>query len=359
MKALVYDGPGNISWSDVPPPVILHPSDAIVRVDTTTICGTDLHILKGDVPAVEPGRILGHEGVGTVTELGAGVSNIKVGDRVIISCIKSCGHCTNCRSGLYSHCLGEEGRPGIGWIFGHLIDGTQAEYVRVPYADNSLHALPENVSDEQGVMLSDILPTGFEIGVQAGHVTPGDVVAVIGAGPVGLAAISTANLYGAATIIAIDLDEGRLKQAKDFGATNVVASGAPGWKEEVLALTDGAGVDVAIEAVGTPQTFTMAVDLVRPGGHVANVGVHGQAVTLNLAELWIQNITISMGLVNASTTPMLLKLVAQGKIPASKFATHHFNFAQILDAYDTFSRAAETKALKVIISRSAKTDSTR
>ena len=351
MKALVYGGPGLISWSDVPAPVIRHPSDAIVRVDTTTICGTDLHILKGDVPAVEPGRILGHEGVGTVTEVGSSVSNVNVGDRVIISCIKSCGHCANCRTGLYSHCLGEEGRSGIGWIFGHLIDGTQAEYVRVPYADNSLHALPESVTDEQGVMLSDILPTGFEIGVQAGHVTPGGVVAVIGPGPVGLAAIATAGLYGAATIVAIDLDEGRLNQAKDFGATNVVVSGAAGWREDVLALTDGAGVDVAIEAVGTPQTFTMAVGLVRPGGHVANVGVHGQPVSLNLAELWIQNITISMGLVNASTTPMLLKLVAQGKVPAGKFATHHFSFDQILGAYDTFSRASETKALKVIISR--------
>ena len=358
MKALVYGGPGIIGWQDVPAPVILRPGDAIVRVDTTTICGTDLHILKGDVPAVQPGRILGHEGVGTVTELGSAVSNVKVGDRVIISCIKSCGHCTNCRTGLYSHCLGEEGRPGIGWIFGHLIDGTQAEFVRVPYADNSLHALPANVSDEQAVMLSDILPTGFEIGVQAGHVAPGDVVAVIGAGPVGLAAISTASLYGAATIVAIDLDEGRLEQAMDFGATNVVVSGAPGWKDDVIALTDGAGVDVAIEAVGTPQTFTMAVDLVRPGGHVANVGVHGQAVSLDLAQLWIQNITISMGLVNASTTPMLLRLVAQGKIPAGKFATHHFDFDHFLDAYDTFSRAAETKALKVIISRTPGADST-
>lgn len=241
---------------------------------------------------------------------------------------------------------------GIGWIFGHLIDGSQAEYVRVPYADNSLHKLPANVSDDQGVMLSDILPTGFEIGVQAGHVAPGDVVAVIGAGPVGLAAIATAGLYGAATIIAIDLDENRLNQALTFGATDIVVSGSTGWKEQVLDLTDGAGVDVSIEAVGTPQTLTMALDLVRPGGHVANVGVHGQAVTLNMAELWIRNITISMGLVNASTTPMLLKLVAQNKVPAEKLATHHFTFDQILDAYDTFSRAAETKALKVIIARS-------
>jgi alcohol dehydrogenase len=352
MKALVYDGPGMKSWTDVPDPVIVNPTDAIVRVDTTTICGTDLHILKGDVPAVQAGRILGHEGVGTVTEVGASVTNFAVGDRVIISCIKSCGHCTNCAAGLYSHCLGDEGQSGIGWIFGHLIDGTQAEYVRVPYADNSLHKLPEGVPDAEAVMLSDILPTGFEIGVQYGQVKPGDVVAVIGAGPVGLAAMATAGLYGAATVIAIDLDQNRLEQARGFGASETVLSGAADWKEQVLALTDGAGVDVAIEAVGIPLTFSMATEIVRPGGHVANVGVHGKPVELHLEDLWIQNINISMGLVNANTTPMLLKLVAQKKIPADKLATHHFTFDQMLDAYDTFGRAAETKALKVVITRS-------
>ncbi|GEP27157.1 MULTISPECIES: zinc-dependent alcohol dehydrogenase family protein [Cryobacterium] len=351
MKALVYGGPGLKSWTDVPDPTLHSPTDAIVRVDTTTICGTDLHILKGDVPAVTVGRILGHEGVGTITEVGSAVSNLKVGDRVIISCIKSCGHCSNCSNGLYSHCLGDEGASGIGWVFGHLIDGTQAEFVRVPYADNSLHKLPEGVSDDQGVMLSDILPTGFEIGVQYGRVKPGDVVAVIGAGPVGLAAIATAGLYGAATIIAIDLDENRLERARNFGATDTVVSGAADWKEQVLALTDGAGVDVAIEAVGIPQTFTMATEIVRPGGNVANVGVHGKPVDLHLENLWIQNINISMGLVNANTTKMLLKLVASKKLPAEKLATHHFNFDQFLEAYDTFARAAETKALKVVITR--------
>ncbi|MBC7443152.1 MAG: zinc-dependent alcohol dehydrogenase family protein [Ramlibacter sp.] len=352
MKALVYHGPGKKSWQDVPDPKIAQPSDAIVRVDTTTICGTDLHILKGDVPAVQDGRILGHEGVGTITEVGSAVATLAVGDRVIISCIKSCGRCANCKSGLYSHCLGDEGQAGTGWIFGHLIDGTQAEFVRVPYAENSLHKLPEGVTDEQAVMLSDILPTGFEMGVQYGRVKPGDVVAVIGAGPVGLAAIATAGLYGAASIIAVDLDENRLEQARHFGATDVVVSGAADWKEQVLALTDGAGVDVAIEAVGIPATFAMALEVVRPGGNVANVGVHGKPVELHLENLWIQNINISMGLVNTNTTPMLLKLVAQHKIPAEKLATHRFSFDQILDAYDTFSRAAETKALKVVISRS-------
>ena len=349
MKALVYGGPGEKSWTDVPNPTLQSPSDVIVKVDTTTICGTDLHILKGDVPAVTKGRILGHEGVGTITETGSSVTGLKVGDRVIISCIKSCGHCANCRTGLYSHCMGEEGQPGIGWVFGHLIDGTQAEYVRVPYAENSLHLLPEGVSDEQAVMLSDILPTGFEIGVQYGRVKPGDTVAVVGAGPVGLAAIATAGLYGAATIIAIDLDANRLEKSREFGATDVVLSGDADWRDQVMALTDGQGVDVAIEAVGIPATFSMCTDIVRPGGNVANVGVHGKPVELHVEDLWIQNINISMGLVNANTTPMLLKLVAQDKVAADKFATHHFTFDQFMDAYDTFSRAAETKALKVVI----------
>jgi len=295
VKALVYGGPGKKSWQDVPEPEIIHPTDVIVQVDTTTICGTDLHILKGDVPAVQNGRILGHEGVGTITELGSSVGSLKVGDRVIISCIKSCGHCANCKAGLYSHCLGDEGQSGIGWVFGHLIDGTHAEYVRVPYAENSLYKMPEGVSDDQAVMLSDILPTGFEIGVQYGGVKPGDVVAVIGAGPVGLAAIATAGLYGAATIIAIDLDETRLEQAKEFGATDVVVSGAADWKEQVLALTDGAGVDVAIEAVGVPQTFDMATELVRPGGNVANVGVHGKPVELHMESCGSRTSTSAWG----------------------------------------------------------------
>jgi alcohol dehydrogenase len=349
MKALVYGGPGSKEWKEVSNPTILKPTDAIIKVETTTICGTDLHILKGDVPAVTPGRILGHEGVGTITELGSSVTNFKVGDRVIISCIKSCGACANCKQGLYSHCLGDEGVSGLGWVLGHLIDGTQAEFVRIPYADNSLHLMPTGVTDTEAVMLSDILPTGFEMGIQYGAVKPGDVVAVIGTGPVGLAAIATASLYGAARVISIDLDLNRLEKSREFGATDTVVSGSANWKEEVLAMTDGAGVDVAIEAVGVPLTFEMATQIVRPGGHVANVGVHGKAVSLELQNLWIQNISISMGLVNTNTTPLLLKLVMSKKIQAEKFATHFFSFDEFIDAYDTFSRAAETKALKVVI----------
>ncbi|TXN31491.1 zinc-dependent alcohol dehydrogenase family protein [Lacisediminihabitans profunda] len=349
MKALVYKGPGQKSWEDVPDPVLKEPTDIIVKMITTTICGTDLHILKGDVPAVTPGRILGHEGVGTITEVGSAVTSLKVGDQVILSCISACGHCDYCKQGVFSHCLGDEGRSGIGWIFGHLIDGTQAEYVRVPYAETSVYLLPAGVTPQQGTVLSDILPTGYEIGVKYGQVKPGDVVAVIGAGPVGLAAIATAGLYGPSRIIAIDVDANRVEQAKKFGATDGVVSTDADWKDQVLALTDGLGVDVAIEAVGIPQTFTMCVDIVRPAGHVANVGVHGHPVELALQDLWISNITISMGLVNTDTLGTLLKLVAQKKIVAENFVSHTFTLDNILEAYDVFGRAAETKALKVII----------
>jgi len=349
MKALVYNGPGDKSWTDVPDPVIQNPTDVIVKMQATTICGTDLHILKGDVPAVTVGRILGHEGVGVITEIGTGVTQLAVGDRVILSCISACGSCANCHQGLYSHCLNPEGAAGIGWIFGHLIDGTQAEYVRVPFAENSVYKVPEGVSDEEGILLSDILPTGFEIGVQYGHVKPGDVVAVVGSGPVGLAAIMTAQLLGPSRVIAIDLDDARLARAKEFGATDTVNSGQTDWKEQVLALTDGDGVDVSMEAVGIPETFTMAVDLVRPGGYVANIGVHGKPVELALNDLWIRNINISMGLVNTNTLGMLLKLVTQHRLPVEKFVTHRFTFDQFLEAYEVFGNAAEHKALKVLI----------
>jgi len=349
MKALVYKGPGHKSWEEVPDPVIRQSTDVIVKMVATTICGTDLHILKGDVPEVETGRILGHEGIGVITEVGSGVTRLHVGDRVILACVSSCGRCPNCRKGLYSHCLDPEGMPGIGWIFGYMIDGTQAEYVRVPFAENSVYPVPDGVSDSEGILLSDILPTGFEIGVQYGHVAPGDVVAVIGSGPVGLAAVMTAGLYGPSRIIAIDLDDARLARAHDFGATDTVNSSDPGWKDRVMALTDGLGVDVAIEAVGIPQTFTMATQIVRPGGHVANIGVHGKPAELALNELWIKNIDIAMGLVNTNTLGMLLKLVAQHKLPAEKFVTHEFSFDRILEAYDVFGNAAEHKALKVLI----------
>ncbi len=349
MKALVYLGPGEKAWQDTPNPKLQHPTDVVVKIETTTICGSDLHILKGDVPAVKKGRVLGHEGVGLVTEVGAAVSTLAVGDRILLSCIKSCGRCAFCKQALYAHCLGDEGAVGIGWVFGHLIDGTQAEFVRVPYAETSTYKIPKEVSNQQAVMLADILPTGFEIGVQNGHTKPGDVLAVVGAGPVGLAAMLTAGLYGPSKVIAIDLDTNRLEQARKFGATDCVNSGDADWKAQVMALTDGYGVDVSIEAVGLPATFEMATQIVRPGGHVANVGVHGKPVQLRLQDLWIHNISISMGLVNTNTLPMLLKLVTQGRLDVDEFITHHFKLKDMIAAYDTFSRAAETKALKVVI----------
>lgn len=349
MKALVYKGPGQKSWEEVPDPKIEQPTDVVVKMAATTICGTDLHILKGDVPEVEPGRILGHEGIGVITEIGDGVSQLAVGDRVIISCVSSCGRCSYCRKGLYSHCLDPEGLAGIGWIFGYMIDGAQAEYVRVPFAENSVYKVPDGMTDAEGILLSDILPTGFEIGVQYGNVSPGDIVAVVGSGPVGLAAVVTSRLYGPAKIIAIDLDDARLKRARDFGATETVNSGDADWRDQVMGYTDGLGVDVAIEAVGLPGTFTMTTEIVRPGGNVANIGVHGQPVELKLNELWIKNIDISMGLVNTNTVGMLLKLVAEHKLPVEQFVTHEFGFDQMLEAYEVFGNAAQHDALKVLI----------
>lgn len=349
MKALVFHGPGDCRWEEVPNPQIQQPTDIIIKTDATTICGTDLHILKGDVPAVKPGTILGHEGVGTITEVGSAITDLKIGDKVILSCISACGHCSFCKKGVHSHCLGDEGTSGIGWIFGHLIDGTQAEYVRVPYAETSVHKVPDGVSDDHGCLLSDIFPTGHEIGVQYGNVSVGDVVAVVGAGPVGLSAIATATLYGPSRIVVVDLDANRVNEAKKFGATDGVIASDSDWKEQVMALTDGLGVDVAIEAVGIPQTVQMCFDIIRPAGTVANVGVHGTSVDLPLQDLWISNISITTGLVNTNTTDTLLKLVAQGKLPAEEFISHRFDLVDIEKAYDVFGRAAETKALKIIL----------
>ena len=345
MKALVYHGPGKKSWDDVPDAAIQDPTDVVVHVDTTTICGTDLHILAGDVPAVTEGRILGHEAVGTITAVGDAISSFKVGDRVLVPAITRCGRCEYCQRSMPSHC---QTVGGIGWIFGHLIDGTQAESVRVPYADTSLYHLPEGVSDEKAIFLADSLPTGYEVGVLAGGVRPGDTIAVVGAGAVGLSAILTTGLWGAARVIAVDSNKFRLEKAVDFGATDTVEVG-PNTVADVLALTDGLGVDVAIEAVGYPETLLSTAAMVRPGGTVANIGVHGAPVELPMQELWIQNISITMGLVDTVSIPTLLKMVASGKIPSEKMGTHTFTFDQMDEAYDVFKNAADNLALKVVI----------
>lgn len=343
MKALVYRGPGKKEWVDKPKPTIEKPTDAIVRITKTTICGTDLHILSGDVPAVTDGRTLGHEGVGIVEEVGTAVSSFKSGDKVLLSCITSCGRCEYCKKGMYAHC--EDG----GWILGHLIDGTQAEYVRIPHADNSMYHVPEGIDDEALVMLSDILPTGLEIGVLNGRVQPGDVVAIIGAGPIGMSALLTAQFYSPAEIIMVDLDDNRLQMALSLGATRAINSSDGKAIEKIMELTGGKGVDVAIEAAGFPATFHICQRILAPGGRLANVGVHGKPVDLQLQELWIRNVTITTGLVSTNTTPLLLKTVTSKKLQPEKLITHRFPLDDIMKAYDVFSQAAKEKAMKVIL----------
>ena len=343
MKALVYHGPNNKAWEEKPKPVLQQPTDVIVKITKTTICGTDLHILKGDVPEVTDGRILGHEGVGIVDAIGSAVTNFKQGDHVIISCISSCGKCDYCKRGMYSHC--ENG----GWILGHLIDGTQAEYVRIPFADNSLYHIPEGSDEEALVMLSDILPTGFECGVLNGKVQPGNTVAIVGAGPIGLAALLTAQFYAPAEIIMIDPDDNRLAVAKKFGATHVINNASENAIDKINALTNKRGVDTAIEAVGIPATFELCQSIIGAGGTIANVGVHGKSVELHLEALWAKNITITTRLVDTVTTPMLLKTIQSKKLDAKQLITHHFKLSDIISAYDTFQNAAREKALKVIL----------
>jgi alcohol dehydrogenase len=344
MKALVYHGPGQRGWDTVDDPTIIDPTDAIVRIDTTTICGTDLHILKGDVPETTPGTILGHEGVGTILEVGASVTTVAKGDRVLLSCVSACGRCRYCKEGRYGQCLG-----GGGWIFGHTINGVQAEYARVPFADNSVYKIPDELTNEQVLFLADILPTSYEVGVLNGAVSPGDTVAIVGAGPIGLAAILTAKLYTPGRIIAIDLAESRLDGATRFGADVTINNSTEDALTTVMELTDGLGADVAFEAVGVPQTFELATALVRPGGHIANIGVHGKSATLHLETLWTRDVTITTGLVDTFSIAPLMRLIASGRLDPSLFATHHYALDDTMTAYDTFADAANTGALKVVL----------
>lgn len=343
MKALVYHGPGKKSWEEKPHPALKHPADAIVKILKTTICGTDLHIMKGDVPGVTDGRIIGHEGVGIIEETGAAVTSFKKGDHVLISCITSCGKCDFCRKAMYSHC--EYG----GWILGNTIDGTQAEYVRIPFADTSLYLIPADADEEALVMLSDILPTGFECGVLNGEVKPGDTIAIVGAGPIGLAVLLTAQFYSPAKIIMIDEDENRLNIAMTFGATHIINNSIDNAIEAVMNITQNKGVDAAIEAVGIPETFELCESIIGAGGKIANIGVHGKPVILHLETLWSKNITISTRLVDTVSTPMLLKTVQSKKIDPLKLITHRFKLNEIMEAYTVFGNAADEKSLKVIL----------
>jgi alcohol dehydrogenase len=343
MKALVYNGPGQRDWRDVPEPMILEPEDAIVQVDAVTICGTDLHILKGDVPTVDSGRVLGHEAVGTVTDVGDGVRGVTPGDRVLISCISSCGRCEYCREGRYGQCLG-----GGGWILGHRIDGTQAEMVRVPFADRSMYKLPVNVSNESALLLADILPTAYEVGTLSGRVSPGDTVVIVGAGPIGLSAITTCKLFSPSRVVVVDVAVSRQKAAMEHGA-DLALGPDEDVVETVRGFTNGLGANVAIEAVGVPSTFELCTQVIRPGGRVANVGVHGGPATLHLEELWIKDVTITTGLVDTSSTPRLLSMLASGRLAMPGLITHRFGLDEMQDAYDVFSHAAETGALKVAL----------
>jgi alcohol dehydrogenase len=343
MKALVYHGPGKKAWEEKPKPTINKSTDAIVKILKTTICGTDLHIMKGDLPTVTDGRIIGHEGVGIVEEVGTSVSNFKTGDHVIISCITSCGKCEYCKKAMYSHCVNG------GWILGNLIDGTQAEYVRIPYAANSLYPIPAGADEEALVMLSDILPTGYECGVLNGQVKPGDVLAIVGAGPIGMAVLLTSQFYSPSEIVMIDMDDNRLEVAKTFGATHTINSAKVNAVEEIMKLTNNKGVDVAIEAVGVPATFELCEKIIGAGGHLANIGVHGKSVTLHMEDLWSKNVTITTRLVDTSTTPLLFKTVQAGKLEPKKLITHHFKLEKIMEAYEVFGNAAKEKALKVIL----------
>ncbi|MFI7390750.1 zinc-dependent alcohol dehydrogenase family protein [Streptomyces tendae] len=343
MKGYVFHGPGRSTWEDIPDPDLKEPTDAVVRVDAVTICGTDLHILKGDVPEVRPGTVLGHEAVGEIVEVGTDVRTVRPGDRVLVSCITACGRCRYCREGVYGQCLG-----GGGWILGHLIDGTQAEYVRVPYADLSVHPLPGAVTDQDAVLLADIFPTAYEVGVLNGSVRPGDTVVVVGAGPIGLAAVATARLFAPERIVAVDLAGARLEAARKLGA-DAVADARETPEQLVADLTGGLGADVVIEAVGIPETFEMCTRMVRPGGHVANVGVHGRPATLHLEDLWIKNVTITTGLVDTRTTPTLLRMAASGRLPTAQLVTHTFPLERMEEAYEVFAGAADTGALKVVL----------
>ncbi|HZB51720.1 MAG TPA: zinc-dependent alcohol dehydrogenase family protein [Mycobacteriales bacterium] len=343
MRAIVYHGAGKKDWETVPDPELADPTDAIIRVDAVTICGTDLHILGGDVPAVEDGRILGHEAVGTVVATGPAVSTVRPGDRVLASCISACGRCRYCREGAYGQCLG-----GGGWILGHRIDGVQAEYARIPFADTSTYRLPDAVSSEHAVMLADILPTSYEVGVLNGRVRPGDVVAVVGAGPIGLAAVLTAKLYSPSAVVVIDPAGPRRAAAERLGA-RAVDPGTDDPAEVISAMTGGLGADTAMEAVGIPSTFELCTRLVRPGGHVANIGVHGKPATLHLEDLWIRNVTVTTGLVDTFATPTLLRLLAAGQLDVSSLITHRFRMADFLQAYDVFADPASSGALKVLI----------
>ncbi len=343
MKALVFIGTNQKEWKEQPRPTIVKSTDVIVRMHKTTICGTDLHILHGNVETVTPGRILGHEGIGFVSEIGKDVQRFQVGDKVLISCITSCGHCENCKIDFYGHC-----KDG-GWQLGNTIDGCQAEYVRIPHGDFSLYHVPEDAEEDGFVMLSDVLPTGLEVGVLEGKVRAGCSVAVVGVGPIGLSSIISATAFSPSKIMAIDMDPNRLQVACELGATHSINNSDGSAVDQIMQLTHGKGVDVAIEAIGTPIGWDICENIVAAGGNIAILGVHGKSVTLHLERMWKRNFTLTAGLVHTSSIPTLMDRVMSGAINPKLLINQAFKLSEMERAYEVFGNASKYKALKVLI----------
>lgn len=342
MKAFVYHGPEKMSLDQVPKPTIIKPTDAIVKVTTSTICGTDKHIRHGGMPEVEPGRIIGHEFCGIVEEVGSSVNKFKKGDRVAVSCVTQCMDCYYCRRGMYSQCTTGS------WIFGYMIDGCQADYVRVPYADSGMYIIPDSLTDEDVLFVGDILSTGY-FGAENGNIQPGDTVAVFGSGPVGMCAMATARLWGPARIVAVDIDDSRLEFAKKNGWADYALN--PQKVDVVQALKDmtgGRGADVTIEANGFEPTFKGAIDGVRAGGTVSLIGVFEKPQVVEMNKLWKKNIAIKMGLVNANRISELIDLIKEGKLNMKPLITHTLPLSQVAEGYDIFEERRDN-AIKVVL----------
>lgn len=342
MKAFVYHGPEKMSLDQVPKPTIIKPTDAIVKVTTSTICGTDKHIRHGGMPEVEPGRIIGHEFCGIVEEVGSSVNKFKKGDKVAVSCVTQCMDCYYCRRGMYSQCTTGS------WIYGYMIDGCQADYVRVPYADSGMYIIPDSLTDEDVLFVGDILSTGY-FGAENGNIQPGDTVAVFGSGPVGMCAMATARLWGPARIVAVDIDDSRLEFAKKNGWADYGLN--PQKVDVVQALKDmtgGRGADVTIEANGFEPTFKGAIDGVRAGGTVSLIGVFEKPQVVEMNKLWIKNIAIKMGLVNANRISELIDLIKEGKLNMKPLITHTLPLSQVAEGYDIFEERRDN-AIKVVL----------
>ena len=332
MKAVVYKGNGEIALEDRPIPKILDDRDAIIKVTLTTICSSDIHIKHGAVPRAVPGTILGHEFVGRVVETGSAVKKIKPGDRVSVNVETFCGECFFCKRGFVNNCTDPDG----GWALGCRIDGGQAEYVRIPFADNGLTVIPDHVSDEQALFNGDILSTGYWA-AKIGELNPADTVAVIGAGPTGLCTMMCARLYTPARIIAIDTDEYRLNLAKEKGLADITLIPGRDDPEKVIKeLTDGRGADTVFEVAGGADTFQTAWKIARPNAVVVVVAMYEEAQELPLPDMYGKNLVFKTGGVDGSYCREIMDLTACGKLDAGFLITHRCSLNDIMNAYDIF-----------------------